>query len=322
MSREHLLIALLKLNQSHAELRRSEDNNAEIKETKKSFNELRNNFSKEEIKKIRRKFRFRESIDKYLKELEQKDSLTEQEKQEKKCYIKKLQKAEEFFKKLEEDLNRLEKYQYHDNDDLNYKGIRQIENLFEKIDEDYYKPIKTNGAFNDNYMEYESRGDKDRNFLLEDYLNIIRPFLKDMINNHKTYGEWKIQLIMRINFISSLDTDEFRIMHTKSNNIEIMNGTETNDIIKELFESFLRRYQEGLETKMKGSEFIFESVDLLYYSLHKISLNRGGSYIDSPSWIKNKKATINPQNKNNECFRYAITVALNHEEIKKDSQRI
>ena len=76
-SKEELLIALLKSNQSHTELRRSEDNNAEIGETKKIFNELRNNFSKEEIKKIRRKFRFRESIDKYLKELEQKDSLTE-----------------------------------------------------------------------------------------------------------------------------------------------------------------------------------------------------------------------------------------------------
>ena len=69
MSREDLLIALLKSNQSHAELRKSEDNNAEIKETKKTFNELRNNFSKEEIKKIRIKFRFREEIDKYLTEL-------------------------------------------------------------------------------------------------------------------------------------------------------------------------------------------------------------------------------------------------------------
>ena len=87
-------------------------------------------------------------------------------------------------------------------------------------------------------MEYESRGDKDMNLSLEDYLNIIRPFLKDMINNHKTYGEWKIQLIMRINFISSLDTDEFRIMYSKSNNVKIMKGTETDDIINELFESF------------------------------------------------------------------------------------
>ena len=108
---------------------------------------------------------------------------------------------------------------------------------------------------------------------------------------------------MKIKFISSLDKYKFRILHTKSNNIEIMNGIETNDIINELFKCFLRRYQEGLETKMKGSEFIFESVDLLYYSLHKISLNRGRSYIDSPAWLQSNKVTINLKNKDNECFK-------------------
>ena len=85
MSKEDLLIALLKSNQSHTELRsRGEDNNKEIGETKKIFNQLRNNFSKEEIKKIRKKFRYMEEIDEYLKELEQKDSLTKQEKKRKK----------------------------------------------------------------------------------------------------------------------------------------------------------------------------------------------------------------------------------------------
>ena len=127
---------------------------------------------------------------------------------------------------------------------------------------------------------------------------------------------------MRINFTSSLDTDEFRIMHTKSDNIEIMNGIETNDIINRLFKSFLRRYQEGLETKIKGSKFIFENVDLLYYSLHKISLNRGESYIDSPGWIKNKKETINQKNKDNECFKYAITAALHHNKRNNHPEKI
>ena len=83
MSKEDLLIALLKSNQSHTELRKSKNDNTEIEETKKNFNELRNNFLKEEIKKIRRKFYFTEAINEYLKELEQKDSLTKQEKQEK-----------------------------------------------------------------------------------------------------------------------------------------------------------------------------------------------------------------------------------------------
>ena len=103
-----------------------------------------------------------------------------------------------------------------------------------------------------------------------------------MIDNHKANREWKIRLIAKIKFVSSLDTSKSRTMHTKSNNIEIMSGIETNDIINELFECLLRRYQENLETKVRGSEFIFESVDLLYYIFHKISLNRGGLYIDSP----------------------------------------
>ena len=158
--------------------------------------------------------------------------------------------------------------------------------------------------------------------MLEEYLNIIRPHLRDMIDNHKTHSEWEIQLVMKITFISSLGTDEFCEMHTKSDNIEIMNGTETSEAINELFKSFLRRYQEGLETKMKGSSFICERADVLYYHLHKISLNRTGSYIDSLKWLKTKRATINPKNKNNECFKYAIKVALNHEKIEKNSQRI
>ena len=61
----------------------------------------------------------------------------------------------------------------------------------------------------------------------------------------------------------------------------------------------------------------------MYFKCHKINWNLGGSYIDSPDWIKNKKATINPINKkDNKCFQYAVTVALNHDEIKKDPQRI
>ena len=77
----------------------------------------------------------------------------------------------------------------------------------------------------------------------------------------------KIQLTMQINFISSKDSRETRTMHTKSRNIEIMMGSETNDIIEELSESFLQNYQERLEESMKGSEFIFDSVDLMYYHL-------------------------------------------------------
>ena len=83
-------------------------------------------------------------------------------------------------------------------------------------------------------------------------------------------------------------------MHSKSDNKEIMMGSETDEIIEELFESLWQIYQEGLEESMKGSEYCFDSVDVLYYNLNKISLSRGESYVDSPKWLKNKKATINP----------------------------
>ena len=157
-------------------------------------------------------------------------------------------------------------------------------------------------------MLYESKGDKDAGLSVDEYFDIIRPYLKDMIDNHKSKGEWKIQLSMRIIFVSFTDANETREMHTKSDNITIMIGIETEDAINELFNTFRKRYQEGLETKMKGSSFTFERIDLLEYHLHKISLNRGSSHINSPEWIKNKKVTINPENtEDNNCFQYAIT---------------
>ena len=84
----------------------------------------------------------------------------------------------------------------------------------------------------------------------------------------------------------------------------------------------MQKYQKGLGKSMKGSEFVFDSIDLLYYKLHKISLNRGGSYIDFPEWLNYKKATKNPKNNDYKGFQYALTVALNHEQIEKDPQRI
>ena len=81
--------------------------------------------------------------------------------------------------------------------------------------------------------------------------------------------------------MSSKDSEESRTMHTKSHNVEIMMDNETYDVIKELLKSLLQGYQERLEEKMRGSEFIFYSVDLLHYQLQKISLRRGVSYVDS-----------------------------------------
>ena len=289
MSKEDLLIALLKSSKSHTERLKADVSNTEIGETKKLFNKLRNNFSREEIKKHKEKIYKKEQVYNHLKE---KDSLTKKEENV-------LKNIDQYFKKLKEDLNKIKTYQCNITRDIDY--------LFNKIPKEaYYEPIEIKSAFDGDYIKCESRGDDDDNLSLKEYLNLIRPYLGDMIDNHKAHGEWKIQLVMKIIFISSLDTSEFREMHTKSNNIEIMSGTETSDAINEIFKSFLKRYQERLETKMRRSSFTFERVDLLEYHLHKISLNRGSSYINSPIWLKNKGASINPENtEDNECFKYA-----------------
>ena len=127
----------------------------------------------------------------------------------------------------------------------------------------------------------------------------------------------------QINFISSrLGSDETCVMHTRSVNEEFTNGSDTDKIIKKLFKSLLQRYQENLQEKMRGSDFVFDGVNFLYYDFNKISISRGGSHIDSPKWLKNKKSTINPKNNDYKCFQYAVTLALNLDQINKNSQRI
>ena len=84
-------------------------------------------------------------------------------------------------------------------------------------------------------------------------------------------------------------------MHTRSDNVEIMFGDDNDNIIEQLFRSLLQKYEENLQNKMRGSDFEFDGVNFLHYDFNKISLNRGGSYIDSPKWLKDKKSTINPK---------------------------
>ena len=111
-------------------------------------------------------------------------------------------------------------------------------------------------------------------------------------------------------------------MHTRSDNIEITIGDDNDDIIEQLFRSSLQKYEENLQNKMKGSDFEFDGVNFLYYDFNKMSLNRSGSYTESPKWLKDKKSTINPKHKDQKCFQYAGTLALNLDRIKRDHQRI
>ena len=101
---------------------------------------------------------------------------------------------------------------------------------------------------------------------LKEYLALIEKYLRELIEEYKLKGEWKVQLKIEVNFISlKPGSDETRIMYTRSDNVEIMFGDDNDDIIEQLFESLLQKYEENLQSKMKGSDFEFDGVNFLYY---------------------------------------------------------
>ena len=109
-------------------------------------------------------------------------------------------------------------------------------------------------------------------------------------------------------------------MHSKNDNIEIMINDEADKSIEEHFKSLLNRYRSNFDESWWVCLWLCAFIVLC----HKINLNLGGSYIDSPDWIKKKKPTINPINKkDNKCFQYTATVAImKTEDIKNDPQRV
>ena len=126
----------------------------------------------------------------------------------------------------------------------------------------------------------------------------------DLINVYKTKGEWKLQLSAETSFVSQKpDSDEKRVMYTKSICEEFMIGSETEEITEKLILPLLQSYQDN-------------------YDFNRITISKGGSYIESPKWLKDKKCTVNQKNNDNKIFQYATTPALNFNKIDKHPQRI
>ena len=180
-----------------------------------------------------------------------------------------MKKTSKYLDELDKRILRLDKY--HDYEDFEYKGIKDIENLFEiSIDKDYHKPKLNKSGYNKNYAQYESKGDKILS--LKEYLNLIEKYLRELIEEYKLKGEWKVQLTIEVNFISlKPGSDETRIKYTRSVNMEIMFGDDNDDVIEKLFESLLQKYEENLQNKMRGSEFEFDGVNFLYYDFNKLA---------------------------------------------------
>ena len=156
-----------------------------------------------------------------------------------------------------------------------------------------------------------------------EYLELIKPYLYDLINVYKAKGEWKLQLSVEIYFVSQKPgSDENRVMYTRTTPEEFMIGSETEEVAEKHFMSIIQKYQDNLQNKMKGSGFIFNGINYLYYDLNRITISKCGSYIESPKWLKDKKCVVNQKNNDNKCFQYAATLALNFSNIDRNPQRI
>ena len=186
-------------------------------------------------------------------------------------------KTNKYLDELDKKILKLEKY--HDYDDHEYKEIKDIKDLFKlSIDKDHYKPVLVKSGYNNNFVQYKTKGDKILS--IQEYLALIEKYLKKLINQYKKEGEWKIQLIVEINFISlKPGSDETRVMYTRNDNEEFMNGDNTNEIIKSLFESFLQRFEENLQEKMRGSDFEFDGIN--FFNIYRKQIYIKQVYIEA-----------------------------------------
>ena len=267
--------------------------NKKLEEIRKGVYKLRHKFSKKEADKYRKVFY---DIKNYR-------HLSESEIEEIRKNFNELEKSL-MFKKFHGDIDSVDYDDldnYDDNydfaDDDEYRKIGSIRTLFKEFDKDYYKPIRINCGFarrNNSYIEYASKGDRYENLSPEEYDNMIRPYLRDLINeqvptmelnnnnnnnnnNSKNSNnnsdsdcaEWKIQLTMQNTCISTRSLEETHTIYTKSEPVEIFMGSDTENVIDKLFNTLLQRFQVHKKHQMKEEANLFLIV-LKYYIMNFI----------------------------------------------------
>ena len=131
---------------------------------------------------------------------------------------------------------------------------------------------------------------------VKSYLDKIIPYLKMLIDENKVY-EQNIQLDLGFNMVHMSDSRKITYFSC-SDNIICMPSSNTNEIIEQLLTSLHKKFDDDLVLSRESSSFVYESIEECNIHFHKIDLRRGASFIDTPEWLKNKKA-VNPQNTNN-----------------------
>ena len=251
-----------------------------LEEIRKDFYELRHTFSKKEADKYRKAFY----------DIKNYKNLSKSEIKETGKNLAELKKSLRFkkFHGYIDSVDYDELDNYDDNydfavDDNEYRKTESIRTLFKGFNRHHYKPIRTDDGFagrRNNYLEYKSKGDRYENLSPKEYLNMNRPYLRDLINDHKPTtesnneendsdadrAEWKIQLVMQNSCISTRNSEEAQTIYSASKPVEIFMGSDTEGVID--------TQEASID---KGSEFIPESVDYII-----INIIRAESYIMSP----------------------------------------
>ena len=228
---------------------------------------------------------------------------------------------ERLFKQILEIIRNLENKNKYKNIDTFHKGLTDIEYLF--VDpSDYYKPILSEQCFDSNYQRYTCRGDKDKELQINEYLSIVKPYIIELFKETNNSSR-KLQLDIKVNTENVLNPNEKRTFVAKSRNFQTTVTDDLDETATRLIDSLKTDYDKQILLSREGSNFVFSNIEELNIHIHKIDLKRGSSYIESPEWIKNKKCKINPYNTKDEyCFAHSIVIALYHQEIGKNPQRI
>ena len=206
-------------------------------------------------------------------------------------------------------------------DSSSYYYLKDLEYSFGDL-VDYYKPILAKDSSDGNYQMYSCRGDKDKTMYITEYLDKIRSYLFALIDEKENSSSQKIQLVISINLIHLTKSGRITF-YVKSKNIVSHPSDKSEDILYQLYDSLLKYFNDKLMICRADSSYVFESIEVFDKYFHKIDLKRGSSYIPSPTWLQFRKAIVNPKYKNdNYCFAYAITIAIYHNEIGKNLNRI
>ena len=198
------------------------------------------------------------------------------------------------------------------------KKIKELKGSHES-----FNPIELEQAFNRAYRSYRINGRSRMD--IDTFFDQIRQNLIDLMNRELTdLCSARVPMTAWIRFIQALEDDFGNIIGSdrvekafNSRMTEIHLGSDLDEIIDTHMKTQIKN------SALTNSIFMFNEVLFIDLNFHRLDLTRGSSYIPLPSWIASKKAVINPKNENDEeCFKWAVSAALHHKEIKSHPKHI